>query len=339
MNRFECTPFRPHPLVVGGHLQTVLGACISGISSPREISVRRRVTLDDGDCLMLIDDLPVSDWQPENDVVLLVHGLGGSSESSYMRRIATKFRDLGTRTFRINLRGCGEGKGLSKNLYHAGRTVDLHRTIEEVRRLCPGSKVSLGGFSLGAGIVLKWLGEFPDQALQMVERAIAVNPPVDLAACTSAIGKKAFGFYDRYFSKLLYRQLQQSFDGNLDQIQFPPPKKIIDFDNTITAPRCGFESAEHYYETCSAAPYVSEILVPTMILSAADDPLIPVQILEDLERPENVGLHIAESGGHLGYFGRGSTDLDRWWMDWRVLEWLKNPETKDQPEVLVAASG
>jgi len=288
--------------------------------------------------LLLIDDLPVSDWQPGSDAVLLVHGLGGSSESSYMRRIAAKFRDLGTRTFRINLRGCGEGKGLSKSLYHAGRTVDLHRAIEEVRRLCPGSTVYLSGFSLGAGIVLKWLGEFPDQALEMVERAIAINPPVDLAACTAAISKKAFGFYDRYFSKMLYRQLQQSFDGNLDQAQFPLPKRIIDFDNAITAPRCGFESAQHYYETCSAAPFVSKILVPTMILSAADDPMIPVRILRDLKRSENVGLHISQSGGHLGYYGRSSTDADRWWMDWRVLEWLQNPETKDQPEVLVAVS-
>ncbi|WP_417847978.1 YheT family hydrolase [Thalassoglobus sp.] len=317
-------------------MQTILGACISGITSPREISVRRHVHLDDGDCLLLIDDLPVSDWQNGNDVAILVHGLGGSSESPYVRRIAAKLRSEGMRTFRLNLRGCGEGKGLARNLYHAGRTEDLQGAIEEIQRLCPGSTIHLGGFSLGGNIVLKWLGERPEEAAQLVHRAIAVNPPVRLADCTDAIGKKIFGFYDRYFAKMLYRQLQQSFDGKLDQSQFPPPRRIIEFDETITAPRTGFDSAQHYYETCSAAPVIYDILVPTMILSAADDPLIPARILQELDLPDSIHLHVAESGGHLGYYSRGAVDPDRWWMDWRVLDWFKSKETSSEPCALEA---
>lgn len=306
-------------------MQTILGACISGITTPREVSVRRHVHLADGDCLLLIDDLPVCDWKPGQDAAILVHGLGGSSESSYVRRIAEKLRRNGVRTFRLNLRGCGEGKGLSRQLYHAGRSEDLQAAIDAIRELCPGSKVFLGGFSLGGNIVLKWLGEFPEVAANCVSRAIAVNPPVNLSTCTSAIGDKIFGFYDRYFAKMLYRQLMQSFDGKLDTKQFPQPNRIIDFDEMITAPRCGFVDAQDYYETCSAAPYVSKIVVPTMIFSAADDPLIPQRILHDLKRPANVQLHVANSGGHLGYYGRSGVDADRWWIDWRILEWFFNP--------------
>ncbi|MDB4439502.1 alpha/beta fold hydrolase [Planctomicrobium sp.] len=322
MQGFDFPPFRSHPLIRGGHMQTILGAYISGITSPREISVRRHVLLDDGDTMMLVDDLPGSNWEPGQDAALLVHGLGGSSESSYVRRIAEKLRRKGVRTFRLNLRGCGEGKGLSKQLYHAGRSKDLHVAIQTIQELCPGSTIFLGGFSLGGNIVLKWLGEFPDEATQMVSRAIAVNPPVCLATCTASLGKKAFGFYDRYFAKLLYRQLVQSFDGNLDQEQYPQPSCIIDFDNMITAPRCGFADAQDYYATCSAGPYVSEIKVPTMIFTAADDPLIPVKILTELKLSESVELHVANSGGHLGYYGRSGVDEDRWWIDWRILEWF-----------------
>lgn len=303
-------------------MQTILGSCISGITAPREVSVRRQLPLDDGDCLLLIDDLPVSQWKPGQDVAILLHGLGGSSESPYVRRIAARLRERGVRTFRLNLRGCGEGKGLSRQLYHAGRSEDLQAAICAIHELCPGSSVLLGGFSLGGNIVLKWLGEYADVASQLVSRAIAVNPPVDLAACTAAIRKRVFGFYDRYFAKMLYRQLLQSFDGKLDQTLFPQPKRIMEFDEAITAPRSGFDSAQHYYETCSAAPFVPQINVPTLIMTAADDPLIPVKILRELDRPEAVQLHVAESGGHLGYYATSGIDADRWWMDWRVLDWL-----------------
>lgn len=322
MPLFECPPFKSHPFVRGGHLQTILGAYISGITSPREVSIRRHVQLDDGDCLLLVDDHPVSSWEPGGDVALLLHGLGGSSESSYVRRISEKLRRLGMRTFRLNFRGCGEGKGLSQQLYHAGRTADLQAAITAIQMECPGSAIHLGGFSLGGNVVLKWLGEYADQAESAVRRAVAVNPPVELATCTANISKCAYGFYDRYFAKLLYRQLIQSFDGKLDREVYPQPKRIIDFDNMITAPRCGFRDSQDYYESASAAPFVPQIRVPTLILSALDDPLIPVEILHRLERPAHVQLHISDSGGHLGYYGCTGSDPDRWWIDWRIQEWF-----------------
>lgn len=322
MSFSEIPHFRPHLLVQGGHLQTIVGACLSGISAPREISIRRRVEIGDGDQLLLIDDLPGSNWLPGGDVSILLHGLGGSSESSYVRRISAKLRTRGVRTFRLNLRGCGEGKGLARQLYHAGRTEDLQAAIETIAQICPGSRILLGGFSLGGNIVLKWLGEQGAAATAMVTRAVAVNPPVKLSECTRAIGLKMGGFYDRYFAKVLYRQLIQSFDGKLDRVKYPQPRRIIDFDNMITAPRSGFEDAEDYYARCSAAPLIPQVCVPTMIFSAQDDPLIPVRILEELHLPQNVQLSLSPSGGHLGYIGRNGSDPDRWWIDWRVIDWL-----------------
>ena len=308
---------------MGGHLQTIFGAWMAGAVHSREISIRRHVELDDGDRLVLLDDFPAGGWRHGGDVAVLVHGLGGSAESPQVRRIAAKLRDQGIRTFRLNLRGCGAGKGLSKKIYHAGRSEDLHAAMELIRDLCPGSPVFLGGFSLGGNIVLKWLGEHPEMTRSLVDRAIAVNPPVNLHACTMAIQKQAFGFYDRYFARMLYRQLSTSFDITESESE-TEPRRILCFDEAITAPRAGFKNAAHYYDVCSSAQFISRIVTPTMILSAADDPLIPVRILEDLDLSKKVKLHIAESGGHLGYIGCTGHDPDRWWIDWRVVDWLTN---------------
>lgn len=332
---FSFPKFRPHPLVVGGHLQTIFGAWIPGTSHSREVSIRRFVELEDGDRLVLMDDFPIDGWVSGGDVAVLVHGLGGSAESPHIRRIAAKLRDQGMRTFRLNLRGCGAGRGLSKKIYHAGRSEDVQAAMEVIRHLCPGSRVLLSGFSLGGNIVLKWLGEHPAMANALVDRAIAVNPPVNLEACTFALQKQAFGVYDRYFTNMLYRQLCDSFEVTAAEASAPPIRRIGCFNEAITAPRSGFKNASHYYDVCSAAQFTSNISVPTMILSAADDPVVPVRILEDLDLSKSVNLHIAESGGHLGYYGRSGMDPDRWWIDWRVVDWLS--WQTPQPALLRAA--
>ena len=100
------------------------------------------------------------------------------------------------------------------------------------------------------------------------------------------------------------------------------PRRIIDFDELFTAPVGGFDSARQYYRACTAEPVIPRINVPTLILSAKNDPLIPPNTLEQLTRPGCVKLHIAEGGGHLGYISRNGTDPDRYWMDWRVIDWL-----------------
>ena len=319
---FSFPRFRPHPLVVGGHLQTLFGHWIAGTPESREVSIRRFVELEDGDRLVLMDDFPIDGWSHGDHVAVLVHGLGGSAESPHIRRIAAKLRDQGMRTFRLNLRGCGAGKGLSKKIYHAGRSEDIQAAMQVIRDMCPGSRIFLSGFSLGGNIVLKWLGEQPAMANALVDRAIAVNPPVNLSACTAAIQKKAFGFYDRYFASMLYRQLCDSFELTASEAGGQPLRRIRCFNEAVTAPRSGFKNAAHYYDECSAAQFTSRIAVPTLILSAADDPVVPVRILEDLDLSTNVKLHIAESGGHLGYFGCRGVDPDRWWIDWRVVDWM-----------------
>lgn len=324
MTPHEIVPFRPHPFLWGGHSQTVLAAFVGSRPGGLMATAQHRVELDDGDQLVLHDDFSDS-WQPGDPVALLLHGLCGSADSPYMLRISRKLTDRGIRTFRLDLRGCGAGLGLSVLPYHAGQSDDIEKTATLVARLAPGSPLMPVGFSLGGNILLKWLGEQAEGLSGTVHRAMAVNPPLNLEACTDHVRVVARGFYDRHFARLLCRQAEGTphwHDDTPLSRSRRSPRRIIDFDELFTAPVAGYASARHYYRDCSAEPVVPQIAVPTLILSAQDDPLIPPQLLRRMHRPACVRLHIAEGGGHLGYIARNGHDPDRHWMDWRVLDWL-----------------
>jgi uncharacterized protein len=327
MNNVEIRPFRPRLFAWGGHAQTMLAALFKTAVGLRE-TTQHRVILPDGDQLALHDD-QADGWQTGDPVALLVHGLCGSAESAYMQRITAKLTARGTRTFRLDLRGCGAGVGLSRLPYHGGQSDDLQATAEFIRRLAPASSIMPVGFSLGGNIVLKWLGERADIIPALVSRAMAINPPLNLEACTDHVRVVAGGFYDRHFARLLFQHVARTPQWHRDTpLSRTPrrPRRIIDFDELFTAPIAGYDSARQYYRACSAEPLLPSINVPTLILSAQDDPLIPRHVLERAQRSEHVSLHIAEGGGHLGYLGARGHDPDRYWMDWRVVDWLTSRE-------------
>jgi len=328
----------PHPLIWGGHLQT-----LAAVFLPRpqivETAVQRLVTLDDGDQLVLHDDCP-PEWKPGDRAALLIHGLAGNHTSPYMRRISDKLQARGVRTFRMDLRGAGAGIALARYPYHSGRSPDAAAALQTISALCPGSPLSLVGFSLGGNITLKLLGEDPQAVPGELDRAVAVCPPVDLRACVESLRRGVNRLYDRYFARMLRGQVlarQRALPETIVPAGWPRraigsdrpsgalrvryPRGVAEFDESFTAPVCGFETADNYYRLCSSAQFVPEIAVPTLILAAADDPLVPGESFERLGLPENVTLQITRHGGHLGYLGRHGADPDRRWMDWRVVDW------------------
>jgi predicted alpha/beta-fold hydrolase len=317
-------PFRPHPLFRGGHLQTLAGAWWRAGGMPSHTAALHWVELPDGDRLALHDDVPAG-WSSRHPAALLVHGLAGCHRSGYMVRIAAKLAARGVRAFRLDLRGCGAGRGYARLPYHAGRSGDVQTAVEMILRLCPSSPLLVVGFSLGGNIVLKWLGESGASLPAAVQRGMAVNPPVDLAVCTRRIEQAARGAYDRHFTRLLYRQVrdgrQWADDSPLARAR-RAPRNLVEFDDLFTAPLSGFGDAANYYRRASSSLVIPDIRLPTLILSAADDPLIPVETLTSLPRPSQVRLQIAAGGGHLGYYAARSADPDRRWLDWRVVEWL-----------------
>ncbi len=321
--------FRPHPLLRGGHRQTLIGWLLSGAESD-EAATKHEVPLDDGDRIVLHDDCP-ADWKAGDPTVLMLHGLCGSHRSAYMVRCAKKLNERGVRTFRMDLRGCGAGLALARYPYHAGRSEDATAALEAIARLCPDSPTTLVGFSLGGNITLKLLGECGERGPGNLDRGAAVCPPVDLRVCADSIERPAMTPYRRYFLSLLVQHVEQ----RREVLPEAPggewsakPKSVWEFDDGFTARICGFGSAENYYRACSSARYVPHIRLPALILTASDDPLVPVEPFHRLQLSDSTELAITEGGGHLGFISDGQADPDYRWMDWRLVEWILGREVQ-----------
>jgi predicted alpha/beta-fold hydrolase len=312
--------------VRGGHAQTIAGAYLPGRAYPYR-ATRHQLLLPDGDALVLHDDCPPV-WQPSDRSVLLLHGLAGCFLSPYMQRLAGKFRDAGARAFRLDLRGAGAGMRLAKRACHGGRSDDAAAALRFIAELCPNSPTTLIGFSLGGNISLKLLGEIGSGHCGNLVAGVAVSPPVELATCCKRIQRRDNRVYERRFVRTLLRQHADRVRQTPGAVRAPEsrvPRTLFELDDLMTAPINGFGNAERYYRECSSAPFVPQIARPTLILAAADDPLIPVEIFERLQLPAAVQLHIAPGGGHLGFIARRHGDADRRWMDWRLLDWVLAP--------------
>lgn len=314
-------PFRPHPLLRGGHAQTLAGVYLP---SPRLVYRARQhvVTLPDGDRIVLHDDCP-SGWQAGDRVALLIHGLSGCHQSRYMSRIAGRLEQQGVRAFRMDLRGCGAGVGLARLPYHSGRSADAAAALEKIAEICPNSPAALVGFSLGGNIALKLLGELGDRPCGHLDRAVAVCPPFDLLSAVEQVHRPHNRLYERYFLRRLVGQVQacQRAMPDLPAVDFRrPPRSLFEFDDRFTAPVCGFGRAADYYRLASAARVADGIRLPVLVIAAEDDPLVPPAPLERLRDRPSVDLQITRHGGHLGYVGWG--EGDRRWLDARIAGWV-----------------
>lgn len=319
-------PFRPARGLSSPHAQTAWATLFPG-RLPLDGTIMRRLRLDDGDLVVLHDDCPQG-WRHGDHVVLMLHGLGGSHRSGYMVRLAARLQQRGVRAFRMDHRGCGAGNSLAIQPYHAGRIEDLAAAVQMVERLCPGSPISLAGFSLSGNLLLRYLGESVESLPLSLFRAVAVCPPIDLQHCSSMLSASRMGQrYDLYFAKRLVRQLSNSTQWRKDVPLASvrrPPRRLYDFDELYTAPASGFESADHYYDRASSRSVISQIRVHTTILASKDDPVVCTEAFRGVKFPPNVTMCLTQYGGHLGFFGRRGVDPDRRWMDWRLLEWLLN---------------
>ena len=322
-----CVPgFQPAFGLGNAHAQTLYGAFrparqrIAG-------TVQRKLRFADGDFAVLHDDKP-GEWSRGDHVVLLMHGLCGCHESGYIVRTTSKLMARNVRVFRMDHRGCGAGRMLAKHPYHAGRIRDLEAAIRMLERLCPGSPVSVAGFSLSANLLLRYLGDDPDNLPLSLFRAVAVSPPIDLLHCVEKLGETRMGQrYDWYFARQLVTQIADSpqwRDGVPLSSVKRPPRRLIDFDELYTAPASGFDSAKHYYAEASAQKHIADIRVHTTVLIAEDDPLVCSNPWRHTPLPTNITLHVTKHGGHLGFIGRKGVDPDNRWMDWRVVDWLLN---------------
>lgn len=319
----EYPNLRPSLWALNGHVQTVVSAFYQ-TKRTTKVPQRHIVPLADGDRIVVHDDQAKS-WITGDRIAILIHGLCGCHDSSYMRRTAIRLRQQGIRTVRIDMRGFGYSRLISRGHLHAGGSSDLLQVVKYVEKLSPLSKVSLIGFSLGANIVLKLLTELEEDHQTQIDSAIAVSPPTDLEFCSANL--RAFGnrFYEYYFISRLARNLKfrrQRVKGLQDNGMNPIPSRLIHFDDQFTAPLNGYSGARDYYQKCSTHESLDRIKIPTILVAAKDDPVVPFEVYDTKYFSPQIEFVYTEKGGHLGFIGNPRRDPDQHWLDWRICSWL-----------------
>lgn len=254
--------------------------------------------------------------------LILVHGLEGSSSAGYARSLAQAALEAGCATHRFNMRSCGGTEHLSgRTLYHSGQTSDLLAVIQQLPRSAP---IFLAGFSLGGNVVLKLAGELGDSAQGLIAGVMATSTPIDLAACVRQLDKPSNLIYARRFVSRLkerVRAKERITPGIFDLSGLDLVRNIYDFDHRFTAQAFGFGTADNYYATQSSNQFLDRIRVPTLLVQAKDDPLIPFAVYDHPAFSTNPNLRLlaVEHGGHLGFI---SKTKPRFWLDQVLVNWI-----------------
>jgi predicted alpha/beta-fold hydrolase len=304
-----------------GHAHTVYPVLRRKI--PEVVYQRERLELEDGDFLDL-------DWSRAGSdragrVVIVAHGLEGSSEGAYVKGMARAFNRRGWDALALNFRGCSGEPNRLLRCYHSGVSDDLWHVVEHVRR-GGYERVGLVGFSLGGNVTLKLLGELGERCPGWLVGGVGISVPCDLKASAEVMARPVNRAYMARFLGDLREKLrtrQGRWPRELDDSGYDQVRTFRDFDDRYTAPLHGFRDAEDYWARCSAVGFFEAIRCPALLLSAADDPfLAPACFPHDLAAGHRwFHLESPARGGHVGFVG-GGLKPDEYFSERRALEFL-----------------
>lgn len=321
--------FRPALWLPGRHLQTVWSRVLR--RGPKVEMRRETWETPDGDEL----HLDRVDGASDTPLLLALHGLEGCSESLYMHGLLHLARERGWRGIALNFRSCArppwgrEGSYLrnrAERLYHMGETSDLDWVVETLAAREPGIELVVTGVSMGGNVLLKWLGERGASVPPVVRGAATISAPYDLAAAADHLERGLGPYYARYF---LGRLKEKALDyaachpGVVDVEGVQKARGFREYDDAAVAPIHGFADAADYYARSSSLDFLGRIRVPTLLVSAADDPFLPGRVLEEARRvaSPDVRCLFTAAGGHVG-FVEGPPWSARSWAEARAVEFL-----------------
>ncbi|MSO98882.1 MAG: alpha/beta fold hydrolase [Rhodospirillaceae bacterium] len=301
-------PFRQRFPWIGGDLQTLrntLRRAQPNLSGPG--FERLRLPCEDGTGDVLLAALNTPAEKTTRPLVMLIHGLTGCEDSRHILFAAQHFLSLGYPVLRLNLRGAGPSRATCQGHYHAGRSEDIAAALTALPNHLIAHGVCLMGVSLGGNVVLKFLAEFPGFA--EVKAAVAVSPPIDLAASQRCIMRPRNVIYHRYLINRMKEGVQNSGLATIaGGTGLHGIRTVYDFDDRIVAPANGFEDAPDYYRRCSAFGVLDAIATPTLIIHPQDDPWVPAAplLLRVWPSDSPVTVLSPEHGGHIGCHGTGN---------------------------------
>jgi predicted alpha/beta-fold hydrolase len=270
-------------------------------------------------------------WQPDRagrPLLLALHGLEGSSSAHYMRGLADKGVAAGFNVVLLNQRNCGGTEALSAGLYHSGLTHDADVVIREVVERDRVGGVIVAGYSLGGNLALKLAGDYGDAPPAALRGVCAVSPVVDLSACVRSLERRPNVVYQWNFVRGLkarMRRKQECAPGRFEVERLAEVHTVRRFDEIFTAPHFGFQDAEDYYHRASALRVADRIRVPALIITAEDDPFVPVSSFADPAIADNprIRLIVTKHGGHCGFVEAPSNGFDGYWAERMIMAFAR----------------
>ena len=347
----EFSDYHPPFWLHNAHAQTIWPSLFRRVKQPRFTPFRLETHDDDFIDLDLIQ--AQQDKRSERGLVVLSHGLEGSSRRHYMLGMAQAMLSLGLDVYSRNFRHCSGQPNRRPYMYHSGETSDLHRSVEYAVE--QGYKsIVLIGFSMGGNQVLKYLGQGaqgasgrqnqPNQQLGASGASSPVNPspsplvpkevraavcfsvPCNLHDSSMRLANPSNRIYMEYFMRSLRRKIREKallYPESLDITGLDRIKTFKTFDDRYTAPLHGFESAEDYWDKASCLPFLESIQVPSMLVNAANDPFLtpscfPVEVAR---YHANLFLKIPKCGGHVGFVPNAGS---RYWSESTAVKFLRS---------------
>ena len=256
---------------------------------------------------------------------MIIHGLEGSSDSGYIQSLSAELLPAGYAIHRFNMRSCGGTEHLSSTNYHAGQTSDALAVLRQIRQESPAAPLFLVGFSLGGNVSLKLAGELAGDAVELLGGVCSVSTPIDLAACSDALeARRNFIYQNRFLVRLKDRIVRrhQAYPDQYDLGPLKDVRTIRQFDDVYTAKLFGFGTAANYFATQSSNQFLDAIRIPTLMIQAQDDPLIPFDVYSHpaIRANGNIRLIATDHGGHVGFIAKVQP---RFWIDPLIGEWIE----------------
>lgn len=311
------SPYQRPKWLFNGHLETIYPALFRKVDV--SIALRERIETIDGDFLDL-------DWYKNGHsrLAIISHGLEGNSRRPYMLGMVRECVTNGFDVLAWNYRGCSEELNRKPIFYHSGATYDLDRIINHVKS--DYQEINLIGFSLGGNLSLKYLGESKNREPK-IKKGVAISVPMDLGGSCDKISSGINLVYANRFLKTLKEKVANKavfFPEEFDLEKLNQVKTLRDFDDVVTGPLHGFSDAEEYYQVNSSLQFLDQIIVPTLILNAKNDPFLsPSCFPEKLAaKLESVFFEFPNHGGHVGF--TASPTNQSYYSETRAVEFLSN---------------
>jgi uncharacterized protein len=315
--------FTPRKWLKNGHLMT-----LAAWARPRRFD---DLPAPEARLFQVTDDTQVLGhlyWQPSRSahpLLIALHGLEGSSHAHYMRGLAAKGLRAGFNVLLLNQRNCGDTEHLGPGLYHSGLTHDADHVMKELARTDGIHDVVVAGYSLGGNLALKLAGDYADAPPPQLRAVCAVSPVMDLGRCVDALEQPQNVVYQWNFVRGLRARMRRKHachPGRFDLAPLASIRTVREFDDRYTAPAFGFNGAADYYYRASALRVIDRIRLPTLIITAADDPFVPAEPFRDPQVTGNphVRVVITAHGGHCAFLSDARGGSDGYWAEDRIIE-------------------